>query len=128
MGEVLKRKQAELGKLMMEVREMELTERIKAEYPKYKDLPGKYLKYRNCYSSPKEDSDYWWIYAFVESVSTRNGTVMMKTIEVDKNGELRVKPTHEMHWQYLDRWIPAEKEEFDGAVDQALKIVSGKKE
>lgn len=41
---------------------------------KYKSLVGKYFKFRNCYSCPIDDSDYWYSYYRITSISPNDIT------------------------------------------------------
>jgi len=53
-----KQLQAELK----QIEEKELNELIEKHYPEFKKLEGKCFKVRNCYSCPKNKSDYWFKY------------------------------------------------------------------
>ena len=40
----------------------------KSKTARHRKLIGQCFKYRNCYSCPKDSSDYWWLYRRVVSV------------------------------------------------------------
>lgn len=59
-------------------------------YEQAKKLVGKCFKYRNCYSCPDSDADYWWLYRRVVSAS-KDGYVKMFTFQTDKYGQTTIK-------------------------------------
>lgn len=53
---------------------------------------GKCFKYRNCYSCPKDDSERWWLYQRVTSV-TKHGRLNVFSFQVDKDGQFSCEET-----------------------------------
>ena len=58
----------ELRKKLNEIEETEHNELIDANYPKFEKLIGKCFKYKNSYSCPDTENDYWYIYTKVTSI------------------------------------------------------------
>ena len=52
-------------------------------------LLGRHFKYRNCYSCPEKECDYWYIFAKVIQVSPDGGVVTL-SFEVDSRGETKI--------------------------------------
>lgn len=53
-------------------------------------LLGKCYRYRNCYSCPEVESDYWWMYFRI--VALEGGSPIAFVFENGKYGEIRIKP------------------------------------
>ena len=49
---------------------------------------GKCYRYRNCYSCPKTDADYWWLYKRVTHIN--GGCLAGFSFEIDRKGKLEV--------------------------------------
>lgn len=52
-------------------------------------LVGKCFKYRNCYSCPQEESDYWWLYSKVTGVGDYSARAFR--FQTDKYGKTEVE-------------------------------------
>jgi hypothetical protein len=50
---------------------------------------GRCFAYRNCYSCPSSEADYWTLYLRVVGV-TPEGTIRLVTFQTDKDGNVRV--------------------------------------
>lgn len=57
-----------LQKQLNDLAEQERKEMIKAYYPQFKGLIGKFFKTKNSYSLPKKPSDYWFIYTKITDI------------------------------------------------------------
>ena|ERR1700728_1930252 len=55
-----------------------------------KGLVGKTFRWRNCYSCPEKPSDYWWLYAKVQSMDGA-GMLTAFTFQIDKYGQHEMK-------------------------------------
>lgn len=113
----------ELLKELAEIEEAEKQFRVK-----YKSLVGKYFKYRNCYSCPKNDSDYWYSYYRITSITPNdiifngNGISCRCTtlfFEEDKNGVINFDPSHVTFIDILEEISKAEYE-------NAFKLIMNK--
>lgn len=53
-------------------------------------LVGRAFRYRNCYSMPENDADYWWMYSLVVGVSDVGGLLVVR-FQQDRDGKLEVE-------------------------------------
>ena len=53
-------------------------------------LVGRCFKYRNCYSCPEKESDYWWLYRKITRVE--DGSLRAFEFQIDSRGEFEVRP------------------------------------
>ena len=88
-------------------------------------LVGRCFKYRNCYSCPKEASDYWWLYIKVTHVgeywpvtfefqTDKDGMIQIKTdqtrVRVENGGYVEIKPSEfNAAWGKLQKRIARTK-------------------
>lgn len=73
---------------------MELQKRLK--------FVGKAYRFKNCYSCPSSEADYWWSYSKVLKVG-EDGRLCAVGFEVDCNGEVCVRSNIEYGWtRFLD--------------------------
>jgi hypothetical protein len=61
-------------------------------------LLGCCFKYRNNYSCPESDADYWWLYL---KITSADDGLMALTFEVDKNGRITIDPCHHVYRRTL---------------------------
>lgn len=54
-------------------------------------LVGKCFKYRNCYSCPQSDADYWWLYIIVTGVG-EHGAMKGWSFQTDSAGKITIEP------------------------------------
>lgn len=52
---------------------------------------GRFYRYRNCYSCPQRESDYWWVYHSVLSID-EHGSLNGWSFQTDKDGKVTVFP------------------------------------
>jgi hypothetical protein len=52
---------------------------------------GKCFRYRNCYSCPQSDADYWWLYRRVTMVDS-HGWLRVFDFQKDKDGKIWIEP------------------------------------
>lgn len=85
MSNRIKQLQDQLCELRQELSQLESNKRDAENAA----LVGRFFKYRNCYSCPETESDYWWIYRKVTGVSEG----MLETFEFakDKDGKMSVE-------------------------------------
>ena len=89
-----------------ELSEIEDAEKTQ-EHEKY---VGRFFKYKNSYSCPETEKDYWWIYATI--LKTEDCGVRMFSFEIDSYGTFEIKP-NEWHvsFPYVE-WIEIDKAEY----------------
>jgi hypothetical protein len=120
----LETKKAQAEELRKEIWALEAKKRTEEIYPELKKLEGTYWKYRNCYSCPKSDADYWWKYRRISNVTTE---ARMDTldVEIDKNGRLEIKTNQgdPRIMQPMAGWVQVSREEWLEAVAAAKKIM-----
>jgi hypothetical protein len=51
---------------------------------------GRFYRYRNCYSCPETDADYWWLYIAVTGVD-EYGNLQGWSVQTDKDGKLTLE-------------------------------------
>lgn len=104
----MNRKQ-ELEIKIMELRsklsEIEYQERIDT----HKQYVDKYFKFRNNYSCPKEESDYWWMYIYVNNLD-ENGFLIGITFQTDSEGKITIEEDNRISSNLLYEEIA--KDEF----------------
>jgi len=53
-----------------------------------KEFVGKCYKYKNCYSCPQEEKDYWWLYIYVKEI--KDGYLTCQTFQKDSDGKITI--------------------------------------
>jgi hypothetical protein len=53
-----------------------------------KEFVGKCYKYKNCYSCPDSEEDYWWLFIYVKDV--KDGCLVCQTFQKDKYGKIMI--------------------------------------
>lgn len=89
--------------------------------PAFKDkYEGKYFKYKNCYSCPEKESDYWYMYIKITEVKQ---TYWMSgyTFQTDKDGKVLIEVERALTESRCE--IPIMKREFDSAYRKMLKKI-----
>ncbi|KKM59287.1 hypothetical protein LCGC14_1548290 [marine sediment metagenome] len=94
---------------------------VKKKLKENTKLIGKCFKYRNSYSAPEEESDYWWLYYKVISVN-RHGICMAMRFQTDKHGRIEIEK--ERYFVLSDRYIKITEEEFEDAWDNLLLTIN----
>lgn len=68
----------------------EIQERRDLEREKeFKKYVGKYYKYKNSYSCPQTEEDYWWTYTYVKELKD-NGLIVF-SVQTDKYGKITIE-------------------------------------
>ncbi len=112
MGEIEKIDE-EIRKLVKAKRQLEESHFREKTLPKMRALIGSVFKYRNCYSCPQTDEDYWWMYTRITEAS-EEGLVGVQ-IQRDRDGKISVQTAGFM-LPMLDGYVEISKAEFDAAV------------
>lgn len=104
---------AKIAELQSELDEKATRERMNAA----NRLVGKCFKYRNCYSCPEKDSDYWWLYVRVLSVDT-DGYTSGVSFQTDSRGACEIKPEVSTWIVKNSSYKPISYAEWKGALDE----------
>ena len=91
-----------------EIREIEHKELIEVN----KSRIGKCYKFRNNYSLPSSDSDYWWLYMKILEVDD-SGILAMK-FQQNKYGKITIEPSHDTRLSNYG-WLEISLSEFVAA-------------
>jgi hypothetical protein len=57
-----------------------------------KKLVGKCFKYKNSYSSPEKESDYWYLYRKVLRIADEHPFIVSFDFQTDKDGKISIEP------------------------------------
>ena len=120
----LERQLKTVDKRLQELRDERIRIRDELDDLKHKpvldNLVGTYWKYRNSYSCPQSDKDYWWMFAKVIRIID-SGSICLLKAQIDSEDRMSVK---EETWPYstnpekpLSGWIEIDESEFMDAWD-----------
>lgn len=109
--------EAEIGKLRKQLSKLEDAERIETN----RALPGSCFRYRNCYSCPKDDSDYWFAYKMVTGLD-EFGNPEGVMFQIDKDGKIEIE---RFRWGTLGGWTQIATTELRDAFEALRKKVMG---
>lgn len=70
---------------------------------------GTCWKYKNCFSCPEHESDYWWCYARVKKAVGISGHFEMQEFQCDKDGRLSCEYKQ---FGYLTGWVAITETEY----------------
>lgn len=124
----LKDKKIAYQKLGAEIRDAEEALKTKTLIPARKKLVGTYWKYKNCYSCPREEKDYWMIQRHITSMSINCGTLMVKDVQIDCYGkaEVEIKPIYLSTGfpDYgLSGWNPSDEKSFKRTISKIKRLL-----
>lgn len=94
----------------------------KSRKEKNQKLVGKYFKYRNCYSCPQTDADYWFLYSVFTAIDS-DGYLTKLQFEIDKDGQGSFQ-IHEFSDGPLQGSVEISKAEYQRALKKFKKRVS----
>lgn len=113
--EEIEQELAKLYALKHELNEIEDAEQKEIN----KTLIGKCYKYRNNYSCPESDSDYWYIYARMIRID-EDGLLVAVRFQIDRNGRIEIEEDTDFTSQhYASSWIEIQSEEYLEAMSKA---------
>jgi len=93
--------------------------------PKEDALVGKCFKYRNNYSMPEMESDYWWLYAKIIAKRPDGGLHVFQ-FQTDKDGKITIEPDDFHVWQHFDHgYIEIMQLEFSEAFRELVERMVG---
>jgi hypothetical protein len=78
---------------------------------------GKYFKYKNSYSCPETEKDYWYLYVHVVAVDS-DLFCKANTFQMDKYGEITIRYKDRLPLSMLD--VPSDKKEFDKNITKLI--------
>lgn len=109
--------QETLAKVRRELSRIEAAERLKAN----RGLVGKCYVYRNSYSCPETEADYWPLYKKIISLD-EFGNFQTLQFENDNSGQLTIKSDKwgSLHGDYVE----ITQEEFEQQAERFLKAVA----
>jgi len=88
-------------------------------------LVGKCFKYRNCYSLPKSDADYWWLY--IKVIGHDRGTLITEEFENASDGNISINLKSNKYSGVLDgNYTRIKSEEYDEAWRKLRKLINEK--
>jgi hypothetical protein len=93
--------------------------RIQRRREENKGLVGKCYRYKNCYSCPESEADYWWLYVKVLEIAP-DGYVKAVLFQIDKEGMANVKHKLESN---MDRYDLITKKKYERELGEFLKHV-----
>ncbi len=112
-----KKAESKLNSIRNQISKVESEELL----PKYKKkFEGRYFKYRNCYSCPKDESERWWMYVKVEKI-TELRWMHGFTFQTDMYGKIFVERKGTLSER--DCQVAITKKEFDAAYKKMLKQI-----
>lgn len=108
---------SKLNSIRNQISKIENEEMLPAYKKKYE---GKYFKYKNCYSCPKDESERWWMYVKIEKV-TQLRWMQGFTFQTDKDGKVTIEQERALSESSCQ--VAITKKEFDAAYKRMLKRI-----
>lgn len=116
-GRIKEKLQTIMCNARLKLMKIEERERIKEA----KQHLGRFYKYRNCYSCPNGDSDYWWMFRKITGMD-KYGNLTSLSFQKDKNGKLEIDT---MKRSYITGWTEITKDEYYTAWEGFLAEING---
>ena len=108
--------------LHREIKALEDKKRIDELWPIWETQKNSYWKFRNSYSCPEKESDYWWVHRQITD-TTPDGYLDGIEFQVDQYGTLTVKELKHDPWMVqTDGWVPSTRAEWNKAVKAAGRV------
>lgn len=86
-----------------------------------KKYDGRYFKFRNSYSCPKKDSDYWWTYY---RVFINDGQLFACCFETDMYGEIKINPYCKANTGILGSCTEISEAEYTREYEKLLRFLT----
>lgn len=83
-----------------------------------KDFVDGMFKFRNSYSCPSAESDYWWMYLYVKEV--QDGRLLTFEFQTDKNGKITMEDNC-VHYNMSGNYIACDEKEFNTELNKVMK-------
>lgn len=74
----------QLQEELRKIEEKEFQELMEKHYPEFKKLEGKCFKIKNCYSNPRNESDYWFLYIKIQKIE-REDLYLLRGEDISSN-------------------------------------------
>lgn len=115
-------KKEQLEKELQEIIKQEEEQLLKEAYPKFRDkYLNKYFKFKNSYSRPEDENDYWWVYIYINKLTEENLNIMFYSnkfsstyegisFQKDSNGQIQIDTQHSGYCR--EQLIEISKEEY----------------
>lgn len=103
--------------LRNELREIEGIEKLPNLSKKYL---GKYFKYRNSYSCPENENDYWFVYSHIVGISN-DCDLIVNSFQTDKYGKITIQIKKEIPESVIG--VPCTPKEFILQYEKMLKNI-----
>jgi len=110
---------SEASKLLQEASDLEGNLRIQEN----KKLVGRCYKYKNCYSCPEKEEDYWNLYTKITGL-TNSGSLKGVKFEVTSEGVASIRTFIHMHLS--DKYIECHVDEFNSEADKLILMAKEK--
>jgi hypothetical protein len=115
-------RKTELQKIIKNCREELYTIEHKEQFESIRLLVGKYYKFKNSYSCPKNAEDYWWLYEKIEGID-KDDDLYGFEFQTDKYGDINIKRKI-FTYPNMDNWIEITEEEFRSEWKKVVKIIN----
>ncbi len=118
LGKKLAEKQKEIILLKNKIDDIEnkmLVPELKKRYV------GKYFKYRNNYSCPQTEKDYWWLYSQVIGVIGKDQCIV-NSFEFDSEGQIRINTQKNISIYLLGQ--ETTKKDFKDSLEIAIRTIN----
>lgn len=86
-----------------------------------KKYDGKHFKFRNPYSCPEKDSDYWWVYY---RVFVKDDELFAASFETDSNGEIKIRPCKSVNTRVLGGCVEISETEYVEKYEKLLHFLT----
>jgi len=108
---------SKLNSIRNQISKIESEELLPSFKKKYE---GKYFKYKNCYSCPKDETERWWMYVKVEKVTALRW-MQGFSFQTDMYGKVAIKQEKSLSESTCQ--VAITKKEFDAAYKRMLKRI-----
>ena len=88
-----------------QIHEIEHKEFVKEK----RDIVGKCFKFKNSYSCPETEADYWWAYKRITGLDKSANCFTSFSFEIDRDGNCS---TNVRAFDMLSEWKPCTEEEY----------------
>lgn len=113
----------EARKLNLKIWELEEKERTDKLWPIWKKRHNTYWKFKNSYSCPETESDYWYMYRRITN-PTPDGRMDAMEFQICRRGILSVQEHKDAPWMLqTDGWVPSTEAEWKKAAAAAGEMV-----
>lgn len=109
----LEKAKEEFNRARLRCVELEAKDLAERRIPAMKANIGSCWKYRNSFSCPQSDADYWWMYGMIIGI-TNEGSYQMVQFQTDTKGAISIVGREHMD-DLNPGWQRIRNDEFDAA-------------